>query len=254
MRIIYLIFCKIYNFFFSIYQNLLFKKKDEIKISQLINTGYELIFFENNLNKLYKSERKLKVNSYIYKDILSKESIEEIIYYIFQEKKIAEKIFLKTGFCYSVDFLIGYETLYIPSIESSKEWYANQWHNDKPFTKHTLKLIIPLNFENNYQSGGIEIMDIKQSILYGNNNKIPNIEDIFIMKNKFDELLIFNPNLCYHKAGNPESSTKRKQLMIQLNPSNKWKINENLYKKQMKIEPKFPFFNYLFDKKRILNL
>ena len=37
--------------------------------------------------------------------------------------------------------------------------------------------------------------------------------------------------------------------MFQLNPSLGWKINKNIYFKQKKIEPKFPFFSYLFDKK-----
>ena len=39
------------------------------------------------------------------------------------------------------------------------------------------------------------------------------------MKNLKKELLIFNPNICYHKAGNPTKSNSRRQLMFQLNPS-----------------------------------
>ena len=39
--------------------------------------------------------------------------------------------------------------------------------------------------------------------------------NIFVMKNLKKELLIFNPNICYHKAGNPTKSNSRRQLMFQ---------------------------------------
>ena len=83
---------------------------------------------------------------------------------------------------------------------------------------------------------------------------IINIEDekYFNMKSELFNILLFLPNMCYHKAGNPEINEGRKQLMIQLNPSTRWTINNNLYKKQFKTEPKFPFFSYLFDKKILL--
>ena len=38
-------------------------------------------------------------------------------------------------------------------------------------------------------------------------------------------------------------------MMLQLNPSREWKVNENIFEKQKKIEPKFPFFSYFFDNK-----
>ena len=230
------------------------KKKEIEKKNDLLQKGYEIIEIENKLDEIYKIDEKIKVNSYVYKDILSKDTIENIVNFIFKEKNIAGSITYKTGFCYSVDFIIGYETLNVPKIDLNKEWYANNWHNDKPFTKNTLKLIIPLNSKNEYQSGGIEILDIYQSKLYEKSKTLPIGDEIFVMQNKLNELLIFNPNLCYHKAGNPDENSIRKQLMIQLNPTNTWKINQNLYQKQMKIEPKFPFFNFLFDKKNILKL
>ena len=73
------------------------------------------------------------------------------------------------------------------------------------------------------------------------------------MKSLIDELLIFLPKLCYHKAGNPSLNLKRSQIMIQLNPAKKWSINQNIYKKQFNVEPKFPFFNYMLEKRIYLN-
>ena len=54
----------------------------------------------------------------------------------------------------------------------------------------------------------------------------------------------FLPNLCYHKAGIPEVGQKRTQMMLQLNPSKKWRCSTNLYKKQYLLEPKFPILNF----------
>ena len=34
-----------------------------------------------------------------------------------------------------------------------------------------------------------------------------------------NEILIFSPNLCFHKAGKINNNKQRKQIMLQLNPS-----------------------------------
>ena len=39
-------------------------------------------------------------------------------------------------------------------------------------------------------------------------------------------------------------------MMLQLNPSREWKVNENIFEKQKKIEPKFPFFPTFLIKKK----
>ena len=41
-------------------------------------------------------------------------------------------------------------------------------------------------------------------------------------------------------------------MMFQLNPSKQWSLNKNIFEKQKKIEPKFPFFLF-FDNKTELN-
>ena len=40
----------------------------------------------------------------------------------------------------------------------------------------------------------------------------------FIFTGKESDLLMLNPNECFHKAGNPKSKP-RSQIMLQLNPS-----------------------------------
>ena len=39
------------------------------------------------------------------------------------------------------------------------------------------------------------------------------------------------------------------QIMFQLNPSKTWAINSNLYRRQLTMEGRFPFFSYLFDRR-----
>ena len=67
------------------------------------------------------------------------------------------------------------------------------------------------------------------------------------MISDIDEVLVFNPNLFYHKAGNPIKT--RTQIMLQLNPSSEWSYNYDLIKLQNKQEPKFPLISYINKKK-----
>ena len=185
------------------------------------------------------------------KDIIKKKDILDLVNFYLINNDLKRIITKKTGFKYSIDYFISYTTYKIPDQELDKEIYANQWHTDKPFSKDTLKIIIPLNFQN-YYNGGIKIFNLSQIILIKKNNSLLLSEKSFEMENKMGQVLLFYPNLCYHKAGNPEFEGGRKQIMLQLNPSNKWCLNQNIYQKQFKIEPKFPFFNYLLDKKNLI--
>ena len=67
----------------------------------------------------------------------------------------------------------------------------------------------------------------------------------FIFTGKESDLLMLNPNECFHKAGNPKSKP-RSQIMLQLNPSFNWTKDKKLYEKQFHLEPKFPLLDYLF--------
>ena len=96
------------------------------------------------------------------KDILKKEDISDIINFYFIENNLIKTIYSKTGYAYSIDYLISYTTFKIPSVELDKEIYANQWHLDKPFSKDTLKIIIPTNFHD-YYNGGLKIFNFHQT-------------------------------------------------------------------------------------------
>jgi hypothetical protein len=51
---------------------------------------------------------------------------------------------ITTGFNFSIDYITAYETLPIESEDKTSGWYANLPHTDKPFTKNTLKVILPI--------------------------------------------------------------------------------------------------------------
>ena len=163
---------------------------------------------------------------------------------VFVKNKLYKKIYETTGFNYSIDFFVAYETLHIPENLQEKQIYANHWHKDKPFSKNTLKIIIPLE-EIDEDHGGIEILDKLSSKI--KNHKINEYEfqknlKFYKMIAKTNEYLLFLPNLCFHRAGNPLQNFSRKQLMFQLNPSKNWCFKKNLFYLQFLQEPKFPLF------------
>jgi hypothetical protein len=84
------------------------------------------------------------VNKYYRRFILNNFQIEALIKNIFIKNKLAEYIRNATGFNFSIDYITAYETSPIEGQEKTNSWYANLPHVDKPFTKHTLKVIIPI--------------------------------------------------------------------------------------------------------------
>ncbi len=252
MKNFYQLMCKFYSYLITNFEKnfLLIKKQDE---SFYINkSGYEII--KNNIDiKKIVNEKEINVNKYTYKNIVSENSLYDFLSYLFIEKNLANEITKRTSYKYSIDFFTSYQILNIPDADKKGDWYANKWHNDKPFSENTLKIIIPLNDMSSGNYGGIQILDIDQSKNLNSQKNENNFSNFFEMKSSLDELLIFLPKLCYHKAGNPNINLKRSQIMIQLNPAKKWSINNNIYKKQFNVEPKFPFFNYMLEKKIYLD-
>lgn len=181
---------------------------------------------------------------------MKKEDIYKNLILLFNDTNLKNIITGKTGYEYSVDYIIDYTTYNVPKSYMDKDLYANKWHNDKPFTQNTLKIIIPLNETEDY-NGGIQILSIEQTKNFKKNKSIYP-ENNFTMVSKLNQVLLFFPNMCLHKAGNPNIKEGRRQIMIQLNPSKKWCLNKKIYQKQFKIEPKFPVFNYMFDDKKKL--
>ena len=247
MKKIYQLICLIYCKIFTLLENKTYKKLAIISDSELLDKGYELIKLNESFSIKDRSTE-IQDNPYLIKSILSEKQIADLIKNLFIDNDLCSIISKKTGFKYSIDYIISYKTFHIPLSKSDAEVYANKWHYDKPFSENTLKIIIPLN-DIEIDGGGIEILNIHDTNLQKKNT--PNIspDKVFKMINKVGKILLFLPNQCYHKAGIPKKGVYREQIMLQLNPAKDWLLNNTIQKKQHKIEPKFPVFNFFFDKK-----
>jgi hypothetical protein len=248
-------------FFFKIYL---------LKLYTLISTYFEQLFFlqkkvQSNLLLIGYDKLKLKKdnynqnifekiiedNKYFHRNIIKKDMINYLLKFIFLQNKISEYINEATGYNFSIDFILAYTTLNIEKENQKKAIYANHWHRDKPYSKNTLKLIMPVSIIND-NCGPMEILSVKQSQSYSDSKiGITSINESFKLIGSSDDIFIFRPNVCYHKAGNPNFGVTRSQIMLQLNPSIHWKFSEDLYEKQSKLEPKFPLLSF-FGKKRNL--
>jgi hypothetical protein len=230
---IYLVITTFYSFITSCIEIFFLKNKN---IYNVINkNGYKEIKLIEPLNLKFDLEQVVQINNYMDKILLSRNQISEILDKLFNQSNLKKILYDFTGFKFNIGFVLAYITKNIPAKDQSRKIYANHWHKDLPFSKNTLKIIIPLK-KINYEDGGIEI---KLS-----ENKI------YKMVSDIDEVLVFNPNLFYHKAGNPDKA--RMQIMLQLNPSAKWSFNNDLVQLQRKQEPKFPGIAYILKKKTLL--
>jgi len=238
------LFFNIYNFFATKIENTLYRKK-KIKINNLLlKRGYEIIKLKNKFNIKLKNKKIISKNKYFKIFILTKKDLDEIIFTLFVKNNLKETLEKKLGFKFDINFILAYKTYNIKLKDRNKGWYANHWHRDKTFSKNIIKLIIPLQQIGSID-GGIQIYD--KNISQQRINKIKK-KNCFIFKGMENDLLIFNPNECFHKAGNPKSKP-RSQLMLQLNPSYDWTKDKKLYEKQFRLEPKFPLIKYMFLKK-----
>lgn len=243
--------CKLYTFFSTLYENIFCKKNNKLIQSYLADQGYQLFKLKNNIRLDNQSITYQNVNKYMKKLILKNDQITKTINHLFLDNGLKEFITASNGFNYSIDFFLAYETQPIIEDEKEKHWYANHWHFDKPFSKNTLKVIVPLKEISNNLQGGMQIICKNKS------NKIKmNHSKIFLDKNDIDyqmiantdQALIFYPNLCLHRAGEIKlNNYSRIQIMFQLNPSKKWRINKNIFSKQSRREPKFPLFSNIFN-------
>jgi len=251
LKIIYNLICNIYSIYFTFFENFFLKKKI-LKKSNLEKKGFDIIKSISNPDiKLFDTTETLENNKYMKKKILAENNIYKLVNHFFIKNKFYLEISKLTGFNYSIDFMLYYQTFSIPDNLKNQEWYANNWHRDKPFSKNALKVIIPLKDINTKDDGGIKVLSLFQSSEFKKKKKID--KNFFTMIAKKYDVLLFKPNLCFHKAGNPKNSYVREQLMFQLNPSRNWCVNSNIFYKQKYLEPKFPKFSYFNDKKIFLN-
>lgn len=242
------LFCYIYSQVFTNFENFYYKKKNKlnafeqkgfIKINKILNESVKLNSYET-----------YNANKYLKKFIFTEEKIIQIVNEIFIKTNLKKNLTEFTGYNYSIDYITAYETFPIKEVDKSEGWYANKLHIDKPFSENTIKLIIPLQEIRN-DNGPMKIADIKLSkkIFLKNNY---NDDDLCSFCGDTRDIFIFKPRLCYHTAGVPVQNKTRKQLMLQLNPSKKWKFNKKIFLYQKKREPKFPFFTYILDKRKEL--
>ena len=228
MRYLYLILVKIYNLIFSFYEEFfLFDKKNFLNRENLIEKGYQKFILNEKVLNDFDPVSKKKVNLYLEKFFFDENNLRNIILRLFINLNLKNTITKITGYNYTVDFFTAYKTFSIEKNNINKNFYANKWHTDKPYSKNTLKIVIPVKKINSKLIGGIKIIDQKKSknILNQNDSEIDKTA-YYQMISEVNEVLVFNPNKCLHAAGNPSDGYSRTQIIIQLNPSKKWKLNK----------------------------
>ena len=227
MSLLYNFTCHLYSIIFSLFEKLIYKKDNKI---------YKNFYLFKNLkfNKINFEKFKKEKTRYSEKIIFPEDKINTLIQDIFISNKLSQKITKITGFNYTINFFIAYKIFKLDAKDIKKNIYANYFHKDRPYSKNMIKLIFSFN-EITKNDGPMQIKS----------NKLRNI------CLKKDEIFLFYPNKIYHRATSPKHGV-RFQMMFQLNPSSKWQINDNIFNKQKHGEPRFPFFSYFFDKKKIL--
>ncbi len=243
LKKIYILFCFFYRNLITYIQNLVFSKSK----NQLLDK--DMIFFSyKETNDLYEFgmdeylyEKKNDYQSiFVLEEIKLRKLIKKIL-----NKKFRDHITKKTGFVYSIDYFSFYRNFHIPE-NKMKSVYANFFHIDKPYSKNMLKIIIPIDVNND--DGPIVIK--KSNPLWLNKKNYKN-DFISLISNKNKNLIYgFYPSKCFHKASVPIKDKFCTQIMIQLNPADKWKINNKIFDNQDKQEPKFPELKNLFSSYR----
>jgi len=242
---------RIYSSLSTIFEYFFLLKND--RNSHFADVGYEKLKLKNSKLKHDIFEKVIEDNKYFQRKIIKKELIDYFLSYFFLENDNLNYITNVTGYNYSIDFILAYSTLNIEKENQTKAIYANHWHRDKPFSKNTIKIILPIDTINE-NSGPMEIISIDQSEKYNDQNIGSfDIDGSYKLIGTPEYFFIFKPNICYHRAGNPAPGLIRSQIMMQLNPSKKWEYSQKLYEKQFKLEPKFPLIKF-FEKKYRLNL
>jgi len=231
-----------YSFFSTAIENIFLRRNFKIDLDDTFHKdGFKKIKLNKNITLPINSKKIYTANPYLDKTILCENEIYQIIKTVFIENDLANILYKLTGFKYNIDHITAYETKHVPTKDIHKGWYANHWHKDGPYSRNNIKLVIPLN-NITEESGGMKIMRLKFSNDFspatGSDQDFT--PDFIFNSSALENLLIFAPHLCLHKAGNPCKGILRKQLIFQLNPSSEWSFGKYLYKNQQYIEPKFP--------------
>ncbi len=213
---------------------------------------------ENNFKELFPIDYEtIKYHSpYSSLIILNTRNIDKLIKNIFLESNIFDILEKEMKMKYCIDFFLFWETRNIPLNNEKDQYFANLWHRDTLFSKNVLKLFI-LTHDTDTKNGPITWLDKNASLEFNdrlinekNNQSMREIINSFTGKQ--GDTCIINPNICLHKAGNPDLNSKRRMMMFQLNPSYKNSWRNDLYEKQFFLEPNLPLVKNIFRGKKTI--
>lgn len=199
-----------------------------------------------NLDKLIKYKY-IRDNKYKRTRFLKKSEIKKLVAIIFNDD-FKNYITNVTGFKYSIDHFWFYEREKIEEKDKNRQWYAHEYHFDKPYSKNMLKIFIPIDIID--KEAALAVYDRKKSkkIKSLKNDDITN--NVFRLTGESNKIFCFLPRVCWHKDGIPITNKPASQIMFQLNPSKQWNYNLDIMNKQLSMEGRFPFFTYLFKKRK----
>jgi len=206
--------------------------------------NFELSF---NANSFVKNEKKICMDESLSIYCLRQRDIKKLIKKVFDRR--AQSLISKiTGFKYSIDYIRIYENNH---VSETTQLFKNirEAHYDKSFSRNMLKIFIPLNID--LDAGPLKVSFINSSNL-SQAYKSESSESTFIT-GKGEMIHGVLPNLCWHQEGNPKKESSAKQIMFQLNPSNRWEFRKDLCLRQIKTENKFSSFSSFFFKKESIN-
>ena len=229
-----------YSLFSSSIENTFLRKNYSEK--NFSNLGLFKLKTKNSLKKELDSIRNQYENKILEKKILNNKQIKLFVEKLFSADLRKEITYL-TGFEYSINYF---------KIVINRHTNINTKvaHFDKSFSKNMLKIFIPLNTIN--ESGPLKVFNKKDSKLIKKGKFSSDFKQTSLLG---DGEYIYGilPNECFHEETIPNKNFSSLNIMLQLNPSTKWSFRRNLSKMQLKIEPKFPSFTFLFAKKIFFN-
>ena len=243
--IIFELISKIYSKLTGFLEDIFFKNK---KFKKSFNKSgvfkLELVF---DANSSIKNAKKIIMDESLSIYCLRKEDVKKLINKVF-DKNTQSQILKKTGFKYSIDYLRIYENNHVSETNQLSK-SIREAHYDKSFSRNMLKIFIPLNVDLN--SGPLKVSFINSSNLSKEYKSYSKNCTFITGAGEFIYGVL--PNLCWHQEGNPKEGSSAKQIMFQLNPSNKWEYRKDLYQRQIKTENKFSSFSSLIFKKLDIN-
>ena len=131
----YILISKFYSLIFTLIEEIFLKKinikfnKPFVKFKSISKSEISYEYFE-----------KINQNKYLTKIIFPEDQILKLIEDLFIKNELSDRITKITGYNYSISFFTAYETKKISDQDSNYEWYANEFHKDKPFSQNMVKI------------------------------------------------------------------------------------------------------------------